>query len=223
VLTGSSLRSRWTLVVAVAASAVLLTGTVLFLRRGGSPSPAAAHASPSELPSADPSPVPTGAISVLPASSPAPQTTPPRPRPRPATAPASTAPATPDRKPPATLGPNLSLGAGSDGSTKAGGTRFRDVRDGNRATFWSPEGPTGEISIKSDTPVTLSRVIIRGAAGGGAIQAWRLSDHDTGDALASGTGAGSIAFAPRRLRKITFEILRADGTPRVAEFETYGG
>jgi pectate lyase len=177
VLTGSSLRSRWTLVVAVAASAVLLTGTVLFLRRGGSPSPAAAHASPSELPSADPSPVPTGAISVLPASSPAPQTTPPRPKPRPAT----------------------------------------------RATFWSPEGPTGEISIKYDTPVTLSRVIIRGAAGGGAIQAWRLSDHDTGDALASGTGAGSIAFAPRRLRKITFEILRADGTPRVAEFETYGG
>ncbi len=45
-------------------------------------------------------------------------------------------------------GTNLSIGAGSDGSSKADGTSYGNVRDGNMTTYWSPAGATGDISIK---------------------------------------------------------------------------
>ncbi|MFG3407785.1 polysaccharide lyase family 1 protein [Streptomyces sp. NPDC048142] len=119
-------------------------------------------------------------------------------------------------------GTNLSIGAGSDGSSKASGTSYGNLRDGDLSTYWSPAGPTGHASIKWDSPTAVSAVVIREAAGSaGAIGAWRLLDADTGAVLNSGDGAGTISFPRTTLRKITFEIVSSTGTPRIAEYETY--
>ncbi len=119
---------------------------------------------------------------------------------------------------------NLSIGAGSDGSSKADGTSYGNVRDGDMGTYWSPAGTTGSISIKWGSATAVSAVDVREAAGtAGTIGSWQLIDHDTGAVLASGSGAGAVSFARTQLRKITFEIVSASGTPRIAEFETYAG
>ncbi|TDE32497.1 polysaccharide lyase family 1 protein [Actinomadura sp. 6K520] len=135
-------------------------------------------------------------------------------------------PQTPTQTPTPTVpgGTNLSIGAGSDGSSKAAGTSYGNVRDGDMGTYWSPAGSTGSISIKWGSPTTVSSINIREAAGSaGAIGSWRVLDHDAGTVLASGSGAGAIAVPRTTLRKITFEITGSSGTPRVAEFETYAG
>jgi hypothetical protein len=69
--------------------------------------------------------------------------------------------------------------------------------------------------------VTVSRIRIREAPGGGRIGAWQVRNHDNDAVLAAGNGAGVITFASVSLRKITFVILGADGTPRVGEYETF--
>ncbi|MGW8530976.1 pectate lyase family protein [Nocardiopsis sp. NPDC055824] len=121
-------------------------------------------------------------------------------------------------------GTNLSIGAGADGSGKASGTGYGNVVDGDMGTYWSPSGSTGRVSVKWGSGTTVSSVNIREAAGAeGNIGSWRLVNHDTGAVLATGSGAGVITFAPTTLRKINFEITGSNGTPRVAEFETYGG
>lgn len=121
-------------------------------------------------------------------------------------------------------GTNLSIGAGSDGSSKASGTSYGNVRDGDLGTYWSPAGTTGSVSVKWSSAQTVGKINIREAAGSeGTIGSYRVLNHDTGAVLASGSGAGVIAFSPVSLEKITFEITGASGTPKVAEFETYGG
>lgn len=133
-------------------------------------------------------------------------------------------PTTPTPGPTEPGGTNLSIGAGSDGSSKAGGTSYGNVRDGDMSTYWSPDGSTGSISIKWDSTPTVSMINIREAAGSeGDIGSWQVLDHDAGTVLASGSGAGVITFSPTSLRKITFRITSSAGTPRVAEFETYAG
>ncbi|MGW6502009.1 pectate lyase family protein [Nonomuraea angiospora] len=130
---------------------------------------------------------------------------------------------TPSPTPPPS-GSNLSIGAGSDGSSKADGTSYGNVRDGNLSTFWSPAGSTGDISIKWGSATTVSRVVIREASGAeGGIGAWQLINAGTGAVLKSGSGAGSITFTPTSLSKITFRITGSASTPKVAEFETYAG
>ncbi|MFI8191545.1 polysaccharide lyase family 1 protein [Streptomyces sp. NPDC085946] len=139
------------------------------------------------------------------------------------TTPAPT-PTTPTPTPTQPSGTNLSIGAGADGSSKADGTSYGNVRDGNMNTYWSPSGSTGSVSVKWGSPTAVSRVVIREAAGStGGIGSWRLLNADTGAVLASGSGAGTISFARTSLQKITFEITGSNGTPRVAEFETYAG
>ncbi len=118
-------------------------------------------------------------------------------------------------------GTNLSLGAGADGSSKASGTSYGNVVDGNTSTYWSPSGSTGSVSVKWGSATTVSKVNIRLASGSGTIGAYRLLNHDTGAVLASGSGAGTVSFSPASLKKITLEITNASGTPRIAEFETY--
>lgn len=131
---------------------------------------------------------------------------------------------TPTPTPTVPGGTNLSIGAGSDGSSKASGTSYGNVRDGDMGTYWSPAGSTGAISIKWGSATTLSSINIREASGSaGNIGSWRVLDHDSGTVLASGSGAGAIAIPRTTLRKITFEITGSSGTPRVAEFETYAG
>ncbi|MFG1811526.1 polysaccharide lyase family 1 protein [Streptomyces sp. NPDC049040] len=134
-------------------------------------------------------------------------------------------PTTPTQSPTQPSGTNLSLGAGADGSSKASGTSYGNVRDGDMGTYWSPAGSTGSISIKWDTATAVSRINIREAAGSaGAIGSWRVVNADTGAVLASGSGAGSpLTFTRTSLRKITFEITGSTGSPKVAEYETYAG
>ncbi|WP_428965807.1 pectate lyase family protein [Micromonospora fluostatini] len=131
-------------------------------------------------------------------------------------------PTTPTPGPSNPGGTNLSLGAGADGSSKGSGTSYGNVIDGNLNTYWSPSGSTGQISVKWGTATRVSRINIRPASGGGTIGSWRVLNNDTGAVLASGSGAGGvISFAATSLRKITFDITAASGTPRIAEFETY--
>ncbi|WP_433305045.1 pectate lyase [Actinoplanes sp. CA-030573] len=119
---------------------------------------------------------------------------------------------------------NLSLGAGADGSSKAAGTSYGNVKDGSTSTYWSPAGTTGYVSVKWSSAVTVSSAVIRQASGGGSISAWRLLNYDTGAVLASGSGSPStISFASTSLKKLTFDITGASAAPRIAEFETYAG
>lgn len=121
-------------------------------------------------------------------------------------------------------GTNLSLGAGADGSSRAGGTSYGNVIDGNTGSYWSPSGSTGSVSVKWSSAMSVSKANIREAAGSeGAIRHWRVLNHDTGAVLASGTGAGVVSFPKTSLKKITFEITSSNGSPRVAEFETCNG
>nr|WP_306368132.1 polysaccharide lyase family 1 protein [Nocardiopsis sp. CC223A] len=121
-------------------------------------------------------------------------------------------------------GTNLSIGAGADGSGKGDGTSYGNVIDGDMGTYWSPSGSTGRISVKWGSDTTVSTINIREAAGAeGNVGSWRVVDHDSGTVLATGSGAGVITFEPTSLRKIDFEITGSDGTPRIAEFETYAG
>jgi pectate lyase len=145
--------------------------------------------------------------------SPTPQPTDPTPRPTDPT-PGPTQPG----------GTNLSLGAGADGSSKASGTSFGNVRDGDMGTHWSPAGPTGSVSVKWGSPTTVSKLNIREASGSaGSIGSWRVVNADTGAVLATGSGAGLITIPRTTLSKVTFEITGSTGTPKVAEFETYAG
>lgn len=133
-------------------------------------------------------------------------------------------PTSPTPGPTQPAGTNLSIGAGSDGSSKAAGTGYGDVRDGDLSTFWSPAGLTGSISIKWGAATTVSRINIREASGSaGVIGSWQVINHGTGAVLATGSGAGVITFPATALSKITFNITGSSGTPRVAEFETYAG
>ncbi|MFD3617444.1 pectate lyase [Streptomyces sp. NPDC058676] len=121
-------------------------------------------------------------------------------------------------------GTNLSIGAGSDGSSKAAGTSYGNVRDGDLSTYWSPAGATGSISIKWGSSTAVSAINIREASGStGSIGSWRVINADSGAVLTSGSGAGVITFSRASLQKITFEITGSTGTPKVAEFETYAG
>ncbi|MER5630520.1 pectate lyase family protein [Streptomyces nitrosporeus] len=119
-------------------------------------------------------------------------------------------------------GTNLSIGAGADGSSKASGTSYGNVRDGDLNTYWSPAGSTGSVSVKWGTATTISKINIRQASGS-AIGSWRVLNGDTGAVLSSGSGAGVISFPATSLKKVTFEITSSSGTPKVAEFETYAG
>ncbi|MFJ5777076.1 pectate lyase [Streptomyces sp. NPDC093094] len=138
--------------------------------------------------------------------------------------PTTPAPTEPTPTPTQPTGTNLSIGAGSDGSSKADGTSYGNVRDGSMSTYWSPNGSTGSVSIKWGSATTVSQAVIRETSGAtGRIGSWRVLNGDTGAVLASGSGAGAVRVPSTSLKKITFEITGSTGTPQVAEFETYAG
>ena len=119
---------------------------------------------------------------------------------------------------------NLSLNGGADGSSKASGTSYGNVKDGNTGTYWSPAGSTGYVSVKWSSATTVSSAVIRHASGAGSISAWRVLNGDSGAVLTSGSGnPGTISFASTSLKKLTLDITGASGAPRIAEFETYNG
>ncbi|WP_307858125.1 pectate lyase family protein [Cellulomonas fulva] len=144
-------------------------------------------------------------------------TTSPTPTPTPTTTPTSN-PTTPPS------GTNLSIGAGADGSSKASGTSYGNVVDGSTSTYWSPVGTTGRISVKWSSAKTISSLVVVEAPGAtGRIGTWRVLDGGTGAVLATGSGAGAIAFPATSLTKVTLDITGASGTPQVAELQTYAG
>ncbi|GAT69917.1 pectate lyase [Planomonospora sphaerica] len=119
---------------------------------------------------------------------------------------------------------NLSLSGGADGSSKADGTSYGNVKDGNTSTYWSPSGSTGYVSVKWGSATTVSSAVIKQASGGGSIGSWRLLNADKGSVLASGSGnPGTVSFASTSLKKLTLDITSASGAPRIAEFETCAG
>jgi hypothetical protein len=67
----------------------------------------------------------------------------------------------------------------------------------------------------------VSRINIRPASGSGTIGAYRVLNADTGAVLKTGSGSGVITFPATSLKKVTFEIQSASGTPQIGEFETY--
>jgi hypothetical protein len=151
-----------------------------------------------------------------PPSSPTPSSSP-----RPSNSPTPPASPTPSSTS-APSGPNLSIGAGSDGSSKADGTSYGNVRDGNMSTHWSPNGATGDISIKWSSAKSIGRIVIRELAGStGRIGSWQVINANNGAVLKSGSGAGTITFTATSLTKITFRITSSSATPTVAEYETY--
>ncbi len=78
------------------------------------------------------------------------------------------------------------------------------------------------ISIKWGSATTVASVIIKEASGfEGRIGSWTLTNHSTGEVLASGSGAGTINFDSVSLTKRNFNINSSSVTPAVAEFETY--
>jgi hypothetical protein len=102
---------------------------------------------------------------------------------------------------------NLSIGAGTDGSSKASGTRYNHVRDGDLNTDWSPTGSTGRISIKWRSATTVGSAVIKEAAGSeGHIGSGKLVDHNKGTVLASGSGAGTMTFDPVSLKSWTSRL-----------------
>ncbi|GAB7038720.1 hypothetical protein JCM9533A_25700 [Catenuloplanes niger JCM 9533] len=119
---------------------------------------------------------------------------------------------------------NLSLSGGADGSSKATGTSYGNVKDGDAGTYWAPGSATGYVSVKWSSATSVSSVVIKQASGGGSITAWRLLNGDSGAVLTSGSGSPStINFTATSLKKVTLDITGASAAPRIAEFETYSG
>jgi pectate lyase len=121
------------------------------------------------------------------------------------------------------LGTNLAVDAGSDGSSKASGTSYKYVRDGDLSTYWQPKtGSDERISIKWDDAVTFNTVVIRELTD--VVTSWRLIDNDTGDELSSGSSIGSeltVYIGDVTIRKINLMIDSADSAPQIAEMGIY--
>lgn len=121
-------------------------------------------------------------------------------------------------------GENLSLTAGADGSSKASGTSYGNVIDGDTATYWSPSGATGTINVKNlNTNINAVRIVETTSANG-AVTSWSLLNNDTGVSLATGNSIPDvISFADVNLAKVSFVIHSSSATPQIAEFEVYNG
>ncbi|MBE0456582.1 RICIN domain-containing protein [Pseudoalteromonas sp. KG3] len=132
---------------------------------------------------------------------------------------------TPEPTPePTPAGENLALNAGVDGSSKASGSSYGNVNDGDTSTYWSPSSTTGSINIKNlNTTINAVRVI-ETAATKGQITAWSLVNYDTGVTLANGGAVPDvISFSNTNLSKVSFVVHSANGVPQIAEFEVYNG
>ena len=123
------------------------------------------------------------------------------------------------------LGDNLSItgpSPGADGSSKAPGTSYKNVIDGNTSTYWGARSSSNEnIAVKWSVPVTANTIIIREL--GNNITSWRL-ETSNGASLATGTSAGAeliIQFPSTTDDKFRFVILTSNASPEISEFEVY--
>lgn len=123
------------------------------------------------------------------------------------------------------LGDNLSTtgtGVSSDGSSKASGTSYGNVRDEDMSTIWSPASTSDEnITIKWNSNTTSNTVIIKEVTNN--VTSWQLEDKDK-NVLATGTTLGSskqIDYASTTTKKIRLVINSASAIPQIGEFEVY--
>ena len=100
--------------------------------------------------------------------------------------------------PSASAATNLSLGAGADGSSKASGTSYGNVIDGNASTYWSPSGSTGTVSVKWGSATTVSSAVIVQASGGGSISGWRLKTTTRAPSWPAAAAPRAPSTSPRR-------------------------
>ncbi|CAN7221477.1 pectate lyase [Rhizobacter sp. LjRoot28] len=115
-----------------------------------------------------------------------------------------------------------SIATAADGTTKASGTSFGNVIDGDTDTYWQPTSRYGQRISAKGFSATVSSVTIHELTQ--TVTAWRLINNDTGQVLASGSGLGanrSISFAPVASSKLDLLIDRAVGLPRIGEFEVF--
>lgn len=114
-------------------------------------------------------------------------------------------------------------GAGADGSSKASGISYTDIRDGNIQSAWQPTSTSNQrVSVKWSSAVQVNQVVLKEI--GSAVTSWRLINNDNGAQLASGTNIGSnrvINFTAINSKKLNLEIASATSAPRIAEFEVY--
>jgi pectate lyase len=114
-------------------------------------------------------------------------------------------------------------GAGADGSSKASGVSYGDVKDANLQSYWQPSSNSGQrVSVKWSSAISSNQVILREQ--GSNVTSWRLINNDNGAVLATGTSIGSnrtVNFSTVSTKKLNLEILTASGAPRIAEFEVY--
>ncbi|KMT63812.1 hypothetical protein XM47_17720 [Catenovulum maritimum] len=117
---------------------------------------------------------------------------------------------------------NLSLVAGSDGSSKVSGTSYANVRDDKLTTYWSPNDSTGRISIKWGTNINVDKVKIVEADGFvGNVTGWELINNTDSTVLASGNLLGEVTFSTIQTKKIDLIITSSKGTAAIAEFAVY--
>ncbi len=123
------------------------------------------------------------------------------------------------------LGSNLAItgpGAGSDGSSKASGSSYSSVRDGNATTFWSPSSTSNQhVTIKWNTQVSSNTIILKEVSN--RVTSWRLETRE-GVVLATGTTIGSqlqVSYTSVSTDKIFLYIQTATALPQIGEFEVY--
>lgn len=122
-------------------------------------------------------------------------------------------------------GANLSSGGGADGTSKADGTSYGNVKDGDLNTYWQPESASGErISVKFNSPISVNSIIVREPTN--TVTSWRLVNHDNGAEITRGDYLGNervITFSPVILSKLNLMIDAAGSAPMISEIEVYNG
>lgn len=114
-------------------------------------------------------------------------------------------------------------GAGADGSSKASGISYSDVRDNDLQSYWQPASNSNQrVSVKWSSAIQLNQVVLKES--GSAVTNWRLVNNDDGAELASGSSIGSnkvVNLSSISSKKLNLEIISASSAPRIAEFEVY--
>lgn len=112
---------------------------------------------------------------------------------------------------------------GADGSSKAVGSSYANVNDGNLESYWEPLLASDErISVKWASAVTFNTVIVREI--GDEVTSWSLVNHNTGEELASGTTIGAeleLNVGNVSMTKLNLMIHSANSAPKIAEMEVY--
>nr|MBX2811093.1 hypothetical protein [Myxococcales bacterium] len=120
-------------------------------------------------------------------------------------------------------GPNLARKGRARGSSQMRGTLYRNVRDGNLLSYWSPRSTKDERLILRKFRKPFNTVVIREL--NDATRSWRLLNNDNAMVLAAGRRLGSeaiiIGFGTVGSGGISLMLDEATEPPKIAELELY--